>query len=243
MLPKGTDVMDHVVFSRRVLLQAAAAATVLAPERLALAHAPIPTRIRVDRLANSEVFAVLVAHAPELCFGLSAGQAPTCLYAVGLVPVALATSAGLTYCTDTAASLQQGSGDAARLGLVAWGPAANWRAIALMSDTATAVVLIDPIDAPREAHRSDGPRVLCHFATRCSRRTRHRIELSLAKFERAGTPLTYHWYDAEPGFAAPGQRFGAAADLVWRRTAAFLSESLAQPEGSGLPLATDNAVA
>lgn len=239
MSPKGIDVMDHVVLSRRILLQAAAAAMVLAPESLVLAHTPMPARIRADRLADPEVFAVLVAHAPELCVGRAAGQALSCLYAAGLVPVALGTSAGLTYCADTAASLEEHCGDAAPMGLVAWGPAANKRAIAPMSDTASAVVFIDPIDA----HRVDGPRVQCHLAARCSRQARHTIDLSLATFERSGTPLTYHWYDAEPGFAVLGQRFGAAADLVWRRTATFLTGNLAQPEGSGLPLATNDALA
>ncbi len=102
-----------------------------------------------------------------------------------------------------------------------------------------AASLVHPVDATviyygnvarkaEELRALKGP-VLGHFATRDRHIDRKMVEGFAAEMEKAGKPLTVHWYEADHAFANPT---GAAYDaddaaLAWERSTAFLKANLA----------------
>ena len=178
--------------------------------------------------------AALVAHAPEWLRRDAAQRAcpigsevmVRCLLAESLVGFAISAGSGPLACGRAVQSLRSHVGEGRRLGLVCWGEVGTVPGMRALSSAVDALVLLDRVDA---LDQGNAPSALYHFANRRSPTARRTIALQLSAIERTGRSVTYHWYDADPGFAAPHRhRCDRAADLVWRRTAAFLRHHLDQ---------------
>jgi len=149
-----------------------------------------------------------------------------CLRIERLVTFEIAAGAGSLGWDRALEACRGRLGEDRPLGLVCWGEPGLLPAMATRGDAVTAIVLLDQVDllTPDRVARPD---VLCHLASRQSPAEGREIARRLNAVEHAGKPLIYHWYDADPGFAVPG-RLNRAADLAWRRTAAFLGRQLDQ---------------
>lgn len=149
-----------------------------------------------------------------------------CLRTERLVTFEIAAGAGSLGWDRALEACRRRLGEDRPLGLVCWGEPGLLPAMATRGDAVTAIVLLDQVDllTPDRVARPD---VLCHLASRRSPAEGREIARRLSAVEHAGKPLIHHWYDADPGFAVPG-RLNRAADLAWRRTAAFLGRNLDQ---------------
>jgi hypothetical protein len=145
--------------------------------------------------------------------------------AESLVASAISAGSGPLACGRAVESLRSRVGEV-RLGLVCWGAVGALPGMTALRGAVDALALLDQVDAPDQ---DNAPSTLYHLANRRSPAARRAIALQLSAIERTGRSVTYHWYDADPGFAAPDRpRADRSADLAWRRTAAFLKHRVAQ---------------
>jgi hypothetical protein len=202
---------------------------------LGLAGAFADTMVSVDSRGDTgQPVAALVAHAPEWLRGEAAQRAcpigwevmERCLQAGGLVAFTISAGSGPLACDRAVQSLRSQVGEDRRLGLVCWGEIGALPGMRALGSAVDVLAMLDQVDALDQVKAASA---LYHFADRRSPAARHAIERQLSAIERTGRSVTYHWYHADPGFAAPdGHQADRTADLVWRRTAAFLRHHLDQ---------------
>jgi hypothetical protein len=158
-----------------------------------------------------------------------------CLRTESLATFAIVAGAGSLGWGRAVEAFRRQVGEDRPLGLVCWGEPGALPAMATLDDAVEAIVLLDQVDglAPDSAKR---PGVLCHVASRRSPAEGRAIARKLSALGGAGRPVVYHWYDADPGFAAPDRdRLDRNADLAWYRTAAFFRRHLDQSAAARTP--------
>jgi hypothetical protein len=225
--------LEDALPSRRAFLTGSATAVVLA-SKVGFAGTFVHPAASIDRLADADrPVAALVAHAPglqddALACPIGSGAMTGCLRAESLVAVTINAGGGALACGEAVEALRRQVGEDPRLGLVCWGDANALPGMKALRSAVDALALLDQV-GPLDRGDAMGPSVQYHLANRRTVAARHAIALRLSDIEQTGRSVTYHWYDADPGFAAPDRpRADRTADLVWRRTAAFLRHHLAQ---------------
>lgn len=229
-LPVGLGIGDALP-SRRAFLTGSATAVLFASK---LGFAGTFAVRMVSSGDTGQPVAALVAHAPEWLRGDATQRAGPigseammrCFSAESLVASTIGADSGPLACGRAVESLRSQAGDGRRLGLVCWAEVDKLPGMSSLRSAVDALAVLDQVDA---LDQGNAPSALYHFATRCGPAAQRAIALQLSAIEQTGRSVTYHWYDADPGFAAPDRhRCDRAADLVWRRTAAFLRHHLAQ---------------